>query len=57
LPFTMNTRLRVPLIDPILCILVGGELAAVFVGAGVFTPKPESQNRSDRLYDSTTLDR
>jgi 4-amino-4-deoxy-L-arabinose transferase-like glycosyltransferase len=57
LPFTMNTRLRVPLIDPIICILVGGELSAVFVGAGAFTPKPKSQDRSDRLYDSTTLDR
>jgi cytochrome b561 len=57
LPFTMNTRLRVPLIDPILCILVGGELSAVFVGAGVFTPKPESQDRSEPLYDLTTPDR
>lgn len=26
--FTMNTRLRVPFIDPLLCILVGGQISA-----------------------------
>lgn len=31
LPFTMNTRLRVPLVDPLLCILAGGQISAVFV--------------------------
>ncbi len=31
LPFTMNTRYRVPLVDPLLCILAGGQISAAFV--------------------------
>jgi 4-amino-4-deoxy-L-arabinose transferase-like glycosyltransferase len=29
--FTMNTRLRVPFVDPLLCILVGGQISSAFV--------------------------
>jgi len=31
LPFTMNTRLRVPLVDPLVCILAGGQILTFFV--------------------------
>ena len=31
LPFTMNTRLRVPLVDPLLCVLTGGPISTLFV--------------------------
>ena len=30
LPVTMNTRLRVPLVDPLLCVLAGGAISAAF---------------------------
>jgi len=30
LPFTMNTRLRAPLVDPLLCILAGEQISTLF---------------------------
>lgn len=38
LPFTMNTRLRVPLIDPLLCVLAGIALAANSPGSDEQAP-------------------
>lgn len=44
LPFTMNTRLRVPLVDPVLCVLAGIALSPVLTGRKEMTPAPTTSS-------------
>jgi hypothetical protein len=42
LPFTMNTRLRIPLIDPVICLLTGFACAQFFNASGLSEDTPQT---------------